>query len=115
MFDNLPVLVEPENVDPGVILITGPLLKTVQHNVVSLGDHPFEVNAFAGVLGSHSLEVGNEGFLAIAPMRIVLDIPIAHVLLDGFPRLALVKHQGIEALGIFLVFFQAIVHCSKAT
>ncbi len=103
MFDDLPILVEPENVDPRIILITGPLLKTVQNYVVSLGDHTFEVNAFAGVLGSHPLEVGDECFLTIAHVRIVLDVDIADIFLDGFAGSAFVKHQGIEALGILLI------------
>ena len=105
MFNDLAVLVEPENVDPCIILNTGPHLKTMQDHIVSLSDHPFEVNAFAGVLGSHALEVGDESLLPIAYVRIVLDVDIAHVLLDGLAGSALVKHQGIEALGVLLILF----------
>ena len=103
MLDDLPVLVKAEYVDPGVILVAGPLLKTVQNNIVTLGERPFEMNALTRVLLRHSLEVGDEGFLPIADMWIVLDVHIADVPIDGLTGFAIVKHQGIEVLGILFV------------
>jgi hypothetical protein len=74
VLNELAVLVEPEDVDPGVVMVTRPDLVAVQHDVVALGQGALDLDALAGVLRGHSLEVVNEGLLAVANMRVVLSV-----------------------------------------
>ena len=53
----LPVVVEAEDVDAGIAVITRPRLAEVQHDVAILGDGALEVDALVRVLGCHALEV----------------------------------------------------------
>jgi hypothetical protein len=97
MLDNLAVLVQAKYVHPCPILIAGPLLVTVQDNVISFGDHSFKRHTLSGELSSHSGEVLNECFLAVCHARVVLDVHITGVSLESLSRLALIKHQIVES------------------
>ena len=64
-----------------------------------------EVNPLSRVLRGHLFEVLDECFLTIPHVGIVLYIDIAYILIDSLLRLALVKHQVIEALRVSFVLF----------
>lgn len=71
-------LVEAEDIDAGVLLV-GPGLVAVQDGVVAVGEGALVLNAFARVLGGHALEVVDERLLAVADVRVVLDVGVADV------------------------------------
>lgn len=96
MFNNCAVLIQAKDVNPGPVVIAGPLLETMQHDVVVLGNDALEVNTFSGVLLCHPGEVLDERLFAICYRRIVLKVHITCVPFDGFGRLALVEHQIVE-------------------
>jgi hypothetical protein len=77
VLNELAVLVEPEDVDPGVVMATRPDLVVVQHDVVALGQGALDLHVLAGVLRGRSLEVVDEGLLAVANMRLVLCVGFA--------------------------------------
>ncbi len=81
---------------PGVVLVAGPLLVAMQDDEVAFRDRALEVNALAGILPRHPLEVRDEGGLAVGDVRVVLDIVVARIAADGLRRLALVEHQVVE-------------------
>ena len=83
MFDDLAVVVELEDVHTRPVVITRPLLETVQHDVVAFGDDPLELNPLPWVLLRHASEVLDERLLAVRHAGIVLDVRIADVLMDG--------------------------------
>ena len=86
MLDDLAVVVEPEDVDAGVLVVAGPGLVAVQDDEVALGDHPLELDSLARVLRRHPLEVVDERLLAVADLRVVLDVLGTGVALDGLAR-----------------------------
>jgi hypothetical protein len=45
VLDHLAVLVEPEDVDPGALIVTRSDLVAVQHDVGALGQRPVELHA----------------------------------------------------------------------
>jgi hypothetical protein len=92
VLDDLPVLVETENINPSIVVIARPLLMTVEYHPVSLRYRPFEMYFLARIPRIHSLEIVNERFLTIADFRIVLDILVADIFLYGFSWSALVEH-----------------------
>jgi len=63
-------LVQPEDVDAGVVGVAGPALVTVPDDVVALGDSSLELDVLAGILGGHPLEVLDERLLAVADVRV---------------------------------------------
>jgi hypothetical protein len=81
---------------PRVVLVAGPVLVAVEDGEVALCHGPDELDALAGILGGHPLEVVDEGLLAIRDVRIVLDVLVPDVALDGLSGAALVEHQVIE-------------------
>jgi hypothetical protein len=50
MFDNLPVFIEPENINARPVARAMPLLKTMQNNIVALGNRTLEMNPFFRIL-----------------------------------------------------------------
>jgi hypothetical protein len=68
------------------------------------------MDALAGIIARHSLEVLNEALLAVPDGGVVLDICLADVLLDRLPRPALVEHQIVEGDRALLVLLQPIGH-----
>ena len=105
MLDDLAILVETEDIDscPIFVAIAGPLLVTMQHNAVALGDDSLEVHQFPGVLLRHPLEIVDERLLPVCYVRIVLDVHITHVPLYRLSRLALVEHQIVKAITVCLL------------
>ena len=49
MLDDLAVVVQAEDVDPGPVAVTRPLLVAVENDVVALGDGPLEVDALVNL------------------------------------------------------------------
>src|SRR6185503_1652258 len=60
VLDDLSLLVESEDVDPRPVAIARPVLVAVQHHVVALTDHAFELNPLARVLECHPFEILHE-------------------------------------------------------
>jgi hypothetical protein len=54
MLHDLAVLVQTKYVHSRPIVIAGPLLVTVQDDVIAFGDHPFEVHTLSGKFRSHT-------------------------------------------------------------
>ena len=69
LLDDLAEVVKSEDVDPGIVLVAGPVLEAVEDNEVVLGDSPLELDPLAGVLHGHPLEVVDERLRAIGNMR----------------------------------------------
>jgi hypothetical protein len=61
----------------------------VQNDQVVFRYRSFEVRHLARKLRRHLLKILYERFLAVANMRVVLDVLIAHELFNGLARLAL--------------------------
>lgn len=110
MFDDLPVLVEAENVNACPIVIAWPFLKAIQDDEVSLSNHPLEVRAFTRVFLGHPREVLNECILTVSHCRVMLNIYFSRVFLDSLSRPTLIKHQIIESHRILFVLFKLISH-----
>lgn len=110
MFDDFPIVIEPENINACPIRIPWPLLVTVQDNVIPLGNHSFEVDSLSRVLLRHAREILNKRLLAISHAWIVLDIDLSRVSLDSFGWLILVEHQVIILRHRLLVAFQLFTH-----
>jgi hypothetical protein len=108
MFDDPSPVVEPENIDPRVIVISRPVLEAVKNDIVTLGDSPLDLNSLAGPLARHALEIGDEAVLSRRDVRIVLNIVFTDVSLDGLVRPALVEHHQVEGDHIRLVAFQVL-------
>src|SRR5512145_596913 len=106
MLDDLPVFVEAEDVDPCIVLAAWPSLMAVQDDVLALSDGADELHVLAGILSRHALEVVDERLLAIADVRVVLDVRVARVHLEGLRGLALVEHEVVERLDVPLVGVQ---------
>ena len=110
MLHHLAVVVEVEDVDAGVLLVTGPGLEAVQDDAVALGESPLELDPLAGIADCHPLEVVLEGLLAVPDVRIVLDVVVARVLRDGFCGPALVEHEVVEGRDVGLVAVRVAAH-----
>jgi len=100
--------VEAENVNASPVAVVRPLLVTVENHVVAIANHPSELDSLAWVLGGHSVEVLDEGLLAICNHRIVLDVGVPYVFLNGLGRLALVEHEVVEGLRVLLVPLEVV-------
>src|SRR5713226_392231 len=66
---DLPVRVEPKNVDTGPRTVAGPFLETMQHDEIALGDSALDVHPLAGILPRHSHEIVSKRLLAIPDGR----------------------------------------------
>jgi hypothetical protein len=55
VFDDLAVVVEPEDVDTRIVVVARPVLVAVENHVVVLGDGAFHVDPLAGVFAGHTL------------------------------------------------------------
>jgi len=106
VFDDLSPVVEPEDVDPRIIVISRPVLEAVKNDILTLGDHPLDLDPLAGPLARHPLEITDKTVLARRDVRIVLNIVVADIQLDRLFRLALVEHHQVEGDHIRLVAFQ---------
>jgi len=65
VFDDLPLIIETEDIHGGPGIITGPVLATMKDHLVALGDDVFEFDALAGVIASGFREIRDEPFLAV--------------------------------------------------
>jgi hypothetical protein len=110
MFDDFPIVIEPENINACPISIPWPLLVTVQDNIVPFSNHPLEMDSLSRVLLRHAREILNKRFLAISHAWIVLDIDLSRVSLDSFGWLILVEHQVIKLRHRLLVALQLFIH-----
>src|SRR5262249_45729916 len=112
VLDDLAIIVEPEDIDAGPVAIARPLLVTVQHDELALGDRALELDALARVLTRHALEVIDEGLLTVRDAGIVLGIRRARKADYRFGRIALVEHQIVERDHGRLVMFEVVGHTS---
>src|SRR5687768_11062493 len=106
MLHDLPVRIQAEDVDPCPVTITRPVLIAMQDHHVTLCQHAAKLHTLAGILSSHSLEVVDEGVLAVRNHRIVLDVGATHVTPHGLRRFTLVEHQVVERSDCALVGVQ---------
>ena len=91
MLHNLSAVIKSENVDASVIVATGPSLVAMKDDEITLRKCALEVRFFAGVVARQPFEIFNKCFFAASNMRVVLDINIARIRLNGFARLTLVN------------------------
>ena len=103
MLDDPAFAVEPEDVHPCPVGIARPFLPGVEDHAVPLCEGAEDVHALPGILTRHALEVFDEPVLPVAHARVVLDVPVADVVLDGFARAGLVERQFVEGLCGLLV------------
>lgn len=96
MLDDPVRVVEAEDVDAGVVIVARPMLVAVQHDQVTLDDRALDLDALAGVLRGHPIEVVDERLLAVGDVRVVLRVGVAGEPLDRLPRQASVEHQVVE-------------------
>ena len=83
MLNDLAAAVEPEDVHGSLIVVAWPVLETVQHDQVAFGDRPLHLDPLAGPFARHPLEIIDEAVLAGRDMRVVLDVLVAGIALDG--------------------------------
>jgi hypothetical protein len=113
VLDDLAVLIEAEDVDAGVFVVTGPDLVAMQNHIVVFGYHPLELDALAGIFVSHPDEVVDERLFAVGNLRVVLDVRCPGVPLDGFGGAILVEHEVVELDRVGLVALDPRVrHCA---
>ena len=105
MLDDFAVVVKTEYVDSGIVPIARPRLVAVENDIVAFGDDALERDVLARVFARHSFEVIDEGLFSVADVRVVLDVDVAGVALDGFAGAAVIEHERIEALRVLLVLF----------
>ncbi len=74
MFHDLTVIIKPENIHAGIVVIAGPVLMAMQDHEIALGDCAFERYAFSRILAGHALEVVDKRLFTIGDMGIVLGI-----------------------------------------
>ena len=68
MLDDLPVLIEPEDINAGQVMFSWPLLAAMQHDIVSFRNDAFDLDALARIFLRRLLEVGDEAvFSSAAP------------------------------------------------
>src|SRR5262245_57377252 len=117
MLDDLALVVEPEDVDSGPfgVGVPGPELPAMQHHVIALRYGALELDLLAGILARHALEVGDERFLAVGDLRVVLDVPRAGEALHRLARPGLVEHQVIERHRVALVSLEPVHYRAPGT
>ena len=76
-------VIEAEDVHPRILQVPQPDLVAVQDHMVTVGKRPLELDPLPGVVLGHPDEVVDERLLAIGHLRVVLDVGVAGVLLDG--------------------------------
>jgi hypothetical protein len=115
MLNDLSVVIESEDVDtcPFAIFIGGPELLTMENNVIALGNRPFEIDALSRIFVRHLFEVLDERLFAVRDERIVLDVHVPGISLDGFGRFALIEQEIVERLRSVLVALELVSHCGS--
>jgi len=106
MLYDFPVPVQAKNVYAGPVGIARPLLPRVKNHVISFREYPHEMDALAGVLLRHTLEVANKPLLTVFYHWIVLNVGIANMPFDSCGGAALVEHQVVESLNRFLILLK---------
>jgi len=110
MFDNFAAVVEPKDVDAGIVLVARPFLMTVKYDKIVLRDRTLERDFLVGKFICHSFEIVDECLLAIRDLRIVLDVSVASILLNRFARFSLVEHHVVKIQGILTVSLGVVAH-----
>ena len=94
MLDDLPVLVETEDVHDLAVELTKDrraAQDAVRHDQVALGDHPTDVDVDVREGRSEALDEGDERVEAVRRERVVLDVLVASVQLDREPGVLVVN------------------------
>ena len=68
MLNDLAEVIESEDVDARILLVTGPGLSAVQHDVVAFSNRTDELDMLAEVVAGHTVEVVNEPLFAVGDM-----------------------------------------------
>ena len=63
----------------GVIVVSRPLLETMQDNEIILGYRALELHALSGILLRYSGEIFDESLLAVWHSGVVLNVEFAHM------------------------------------
>src|SRR5690606_2232951 len=75
----------------------------MNNHEVSFRNHALDLYVFTVPLTRHSFEVVNEALLVICHVRVVLDIVVARVVLDGPAWQTFVKYQLVETANVALI------------
>lgn len=97
--------IKPENIDTRPVAISGPMLVTMQDDVMALREHPSKLNTLGRILQRHPIEIRNERVLAISDDRVVLRVRLPDIPLHRFGWPSLIKHQVVKLGHIALVLF----------
>jgi len=103
MFDDFATLIEPEDVDSGIIMVSRPVLEAVQHHEIALRNGALELDAFAGIFARPALDAADKGPLPVANMRVVLDVGNAYALLNGSGGFVLIEYQIVKRRHVLFV------------
>jgi hypothetical protein len=68
----------------------------VEHNEVTVGENPAEVDMLSRVLARHALKVLDEGVLAIRDHGVVLGVAVSDVPANGLRGIRLIEHQIVK-------------------
>lgn len=112
VLDDLSRFVEAEDVDacPVSVRARRPHLVAVQDHETAFGHRPLEEDLLAWELLCHSLEVLDEGFLAVSDVRVVLGVRIPGVAFHRLSRLALIEHEVVERDRVLAVLLRRRCH-----
>lgn len=106
LFDDLPVFVEPENIDPRDARGARHFLIAMQYHQIAFGNDALKMHVFVGVLFRQTGVIIDKGFFAVSDHGIMLDINVPDILPDGFDRARLIEHQIVKCHGVFFISFE---------
>ena len=107
VLDDFSIIIQPKDIDTGIFQSLGPNLVAMQNDVLTVYKRTFHLNALAGILLGHLLEISDECILAVPYMRIVLDVLRASICGDRVSGAAIVEHHLIERDDIGFVGFRS--------
>ena len=87
-------------------VLGGGLEDAVGHDEIALGDHPLDLQAELGELSPVPPHEPDERLRAVRRLRVVLDVPVAQVTLDGALGIAVVERLLVERSNRLLVLLQ---------
>ena len=112
VLNDLNVFIEPEDINPGILLTLWTHFMVVENNVTALCKGTLERILLSRMLFSHVLKIFDERLFTVCHVGIVLDVICADIALGRLTRLTLIKHQIIEYFGGCFVLFQ-VLHTTR--
>ena len=96
VFDHLAVSFDPKYIHtrPVFVPVSRPLLVAMEDDVLTFRYRVFEVDALAGILPGHALEIFNEGLLAVFHVGVVLDICFSRIPFNRLHWFALIQNMN---------------------